>query len=301
MQFSHVTFSKNTLNIIGICAGILFFAILIFNSLLFTQQKTKDNQHIPHFSHVFLIMMENHSYSDIMNNPHAAYTNTLAHEYGLASNYYSVAHPSLPNYLAITGGQTFGVTTDCTNCFIHGPSIFQQIEQKKETWKAYMEDMTENCELSDTNNYVIRHNPAAYYLPIRQSCNENDVPYSMLHTDLQKNTVPTFVWITPNNQHNMHSGTIQQGDDWLKNEVPMILKSSAFKDNGVLFIVWDENDNEFENNHVPLLVISPLGKEHFVSKQQYSHYSLLKTIELGLNLPQLSNAGHAQSLGYFFP
>ena len=59
--------------------------------------------------------MENHGYDEIIGSSDAPYLNGLANSYGVATNYVSVAHPSLPNYLALTGGDTFGVTTDCTS------------------------------------------------------------------------------------------------------------------------------------------------------------------------------------------
>src|ERR1700739_3662951 len=67
---------------------------------------------IPHLDHVFLIMMENHGYREIMGNPNAAFINQYAKSANLANNYFAVAHPSLTNYLEVVGGSNFGVHTD---------------------------------------------------------------------------------------------------------------------------------------------------------------------------------------------
>lgn len=67
---------------------------------------------IPHLDHVFVIMMENHGFSQIINNPSAPYINYLAQTDNLATNYYAIAHPSLNNYLEIVGGSNFGVQSD---------------------------------------------------------------------------------------------------------------------------------------------------------------------------------------------
>src|SRR3974390_3553518 len=67
---------------------------------------------IRHLDHVFLIMMENHGYAEIINNPYMPFTNQLASSAGLATNYFAVAHPSLTNYLEIVGGSNFGVLND---------------------------------------------------------------------------------------------------------------------------------------------------------------------------------------------
>ncbi|TMD10949.1 MAG: hypothetical protein E6I96_16725, partial [Chloroflexi bacterium] len=72
---------------------------------------------VPTFDHIFTIVMENHAYSEIIGSSSAPYINGLASKYGLATNYAAVAHPSLPNYLALSGGSTFGITSDCTTCW----------------------------------------------------------------------------------------------------------------------------------------------------------------------------------------
>jgi hypothetical protein len=67
---------------------------------------------VPALQHVFLIMMENHGYSQIINNPNAPFTNQLASTASIAKNYFAVAHPSLTNYLEVVGGSNFGVHSD---------------------------------------------------------------------------------------------------------------------------------------------------------------------------------------------
>src|SRR5260370_38334540 len=67
---------------------------------------------IPHLDHVFVIMMENHGYREILNNPNAPFINKYAKTANLAANYFAVAHPSLTNYLETVGGSNFGVQSD---------------------------------------------------------------------------------------------------------------------------------------------------------------------------------------------
>ena len=66
---------------------------------------------VPRLEHVFVIMMENHGYAQIANNPNAPFINAYMKSSNLATNYFAVAHPSLTNYLEITGGSNFGVLT----------------------------------------------------------------------------------------------------------------------------------------------------------------------------------------------
>src|SRR5256884_9210037 len=104
---------------------------------------------VPAFNHIFTIVMENHSYGQIIGSGSAPYINSLAAKYGLATNYFAVAHPSLPNYLALTGGSTFGITSDCTTCFVSAPNIAKdRVDASGRSWKAYMESMPRPCFLN---------------------------------------------------------------------------------------------------------------------------------------------------------
>ena len=97
---------------------------------------------IPSFDHIFVIIMENHSFAQVIGAADAPYINELVATYGLAANYTAVAHPSLPNYLALTGGDTFGVTTDCTDCFQSAPNLAaDRLIPSGIIWRAYMESM----------------------------------------------------------------------------------------------------------------------------------------------------------------
>src|SRR5262249_46476611 len=128
---------------------------------------------VPAFDHIFTIMMENHSYSEIIGNSSAPYINSLASQYGLASNYFAVAHPSLPNYLASTGASTFGITSDCTTCFVNAPNIaVDRVEASGRTWKGYMESMPSPCFVGDASPYAQKHDPFIYYDDIRLNSTE---------------------------------------------------------------------------------------------------------------------------------
>src|SRR5207237_2484983 len=94
---------------------------------------------VPAFSHVFVIVMENHEYGSVIGTAAAPYINSLANSYGLATNYYAASHPSLPNYLALTAGSTFGIASDCTTCYVNATNIGDQLEASARSWKAYKE------------------------------------------------------------------------------------------------------------------------------------------------------------------
>ena len=256
---------------------------------------------LPNFSHIFIIVMENKGVANTIGDPSAPYISSLAAQYASATNYNAIRHPSLPNYLALTGGDTFGVTRDCTDCFVAEDNIVGQLEAAGRSWKAYFESMPGPCFVGDSGRlYRQKHNPFIYYDNVRNDparCNKL-VPFDQLATDLEANTVPDFVWIMPNMCNDMHDCPIAAGDTWLKTWIPKILGSKAWQDGGVLFITFDEAENGEHSScctfgkggQVAMLVISPLVPPGFVSAVPYDHYSLLRTIEQAWDLPLLGNA-----------
>jgi phosphatidylinositol-3-phosphatase len=255
---------------------------------------------LPAFSHVFVIVLENKEASTVLGSPAAPYFNELAAQYARAGNYYAVTHPSLPNYLALTGGSTFGVTTDCTTCYVSADNIAVQVEDSGRSWKAYLESLPNPCYTRGSGNlYVQRHDPFMYYDNIRgdQGRCQNVVPLTQLQTDLQAGTAPNFAWISPNLCSDMHNCPIATGDAWLKTWIPRILASPAWQQNGVLFVLFDEGESSrgccayAAGGNVAALVISPLVRPGYVSTVAYDHYSLLRTIEEAWRLPLLGKAG----------
>ncbi len=263
---------------------------------------------IANVGHVFLIVMENKEYSDIIGSREAPYINSLARDYGLAERSYAITHPSLPNYLALLSGSTQGITTDCEDCSIDAPNLVDQLEAHRRTWRSYQEDLPSPCfngpgsvGLLDRLRglaYVRRHNPFAYFESIQGNplrC-RNIVPMTGFSNDLKSSFVPDFVWITPNLRHDMHDGSIAEGDSWLQSTVPDILASSAWKDGGVLIVTWDEGRTNVgccgnaAGGHIPTIVAASSGKRGFASPVPITHYSVLRTIEEAWGLGLLGHA-----------
>jgi len=265
----------------------------------------------PAYKHVIWIWMENHSFAEVIGSPDAPYINKLATECGLATNYQSVTHPSLPNYLAATSGQPLDELpklgfADCSPgplCSSEAPSVFGQ----GETWRAYQESMPSPCATANSGPYAVRHNPPTYYTTLT-GCAANDVPYSQLAVDLSSGSLPAFSFITPNLNNDMHDGTVAQGSAWLASQLPLIFKSKDYQDRSTaVFITWDEGDGGFAGEncadaasdtscHIPTLVISPSTPAGARSQTAFSHYSLLATAEKLLGLPLLGKAATAPSM-----
>jgi acid phosphatase len=235
--------------------------------------------------------MENKTLAEAIEPARAPYTNTLIANYGLASNYFAVAHPSLPNYLALTSGSTWGITDDRYHR-LGASGIGEAMNRAGVSWRAYMEDMTRGC-TDSPGPYALKHNPFAYY---GGACPSNVVALSDLDADLAGNT-PRYIWITPNLCHDTHDCPVRVGDTWLATWVPKIIATPSWRSGGILFIVWDEDDGG--DNHVAAIVVAPNLTRHR-SARRYDHYSLLATIEDRLGVPRLGQSRSAESMTDFF-
>jgi hypothetical protein len=242
-----------------------------------------------HYDHVVWIMLENVGYS-VVGSPSASYFNQLASRCGLATNYYAVSHPSLPNYIALTSGSTQAISDDGEPSThpLNSPSIFSQLGSN---WKALVESMPTSCDHVTSGQYAARHNPAVYYTNIESSCASNDVPMSF-----PLNLSAGFTMIVPNICDDMHSCPVGIGDAWLRRIVPLIVQSAQYQSHSlVLFITFDENDS-LASNQVPTLVIAPSTPRGERVDTRFTHYSLLRTTETLLHVGQLDQAKTARSM-----
>jgi hypothetical protein len=251
-------------------------------------------------AHVALIVMENEEYGDVIGSRSAPYINRLARSYSLANGMYAIGHPSLPNYLALTGGSTFGVSSDCTDCTVHATSIVDQLERAHLSWKAYMENLPQRCFAGpDAGEYAKKHDPFAYYTRVTDNparC-ARIVPLSQLSADERARALPSFVWITPNLCHDMHDCDVATGDRFLSALVPQLL--SALGPRGLLFLTWDEGSSDngccrlASGGHVVTIVAGAQARRGEVFNAPSDHYSVLQTIEDLLGLPRLRGAACA--------
>jgi phosphatidylinositol-3-phosphatase len=280
----------------------------------------------PRYSHVIWIVFENQGYAQLIGNHKLPYTNRLAAACGLATHYYGVGDPSLPNYIAMTSGGTWGVTGDFSP-LLHVPSIFSQVRAAHLQWRSYSESMPRNCGQSDYPGrnpvYTAHHEPVIYYAGIRRDCARWDVPLGTVHKGalaqaLAADTLPAFAIVGPNDD----GGTAKHGcsrpcgnvdpplsDSFLRAWMRTILASKAYASGTTaVFVTWDE-DATSENtlcpalncDHLATLVVSPSVLPGTRSNAVFSHYSLLRTTEdlLGLR-GHLGKAASARSMASDF-
>jgi len=251
----------------------------------------------PGAGHVLLLVLENHSFGQIIGSPDAPYLNRLANQYGLAVNYQAVSHPSLPNYLALTGGSAFGITSDCTSCSVSAQNLADQLEARGLTWKAYLDGMPSACFTgASSGEYAKKHNPFLYYTDIASDptrCQRSIVPLATLSQDIAAGTLPNFSFVAPDQCHDMHSCSVAEGDAWLGSFLPGVLGSPAFQAGGTIFITFDEGTHS--DNHVATLVIGPHVRGGGQFAASYDHYSLLRTVEDLFGLDHLGRASAQQT------
>jgi acid phosphatase len=247
-----------------------------------------------------VIVMENEEYGDIVGSRSTPFINRLAARYALARQMYAVAHPSLPNYLALTGGSTFRITSDCTDCRVGASSLVDQLERAHISWRAYMEDLPHSCFTgAGAGGYAKKHDPFVYYTRIarhRARC-RHVVPLARLYVDERARTLPRFVWITPNLCHDMHDCAPATGDRFLARLVPPLLH--ALGPRGLLVLTWDEGTSDngccrlASGGHIATILAGPVARPGARLSTPTDHYSVLQTIEDVFGLPRLRGAACA--------
>ena len=281
---------------------------------------------VPAFGNVFVIVGENTEITQL-NLSNAPYQlGTVLPQSAWLTDYFATTHNSESNYVAMTSGQFTTCEQQDKNpsfCNQDVPNLFHQLDASGISWKEWMESMPSPCYLvnagsdANLNGYAVRHNPAVDYADIEGAggvwsstnpsteCLSQVVPagttgpdnMDYFNANLSADTVPRFNYIVPNvceDAHDTCNATIpriQQFDDFLAREVPLILHSEAFAHNGVLIITYDEGNTGGPNPVDPVgngghIVFAVLG--HDVRRGLYGgvydHYSLLRTLEDGFGL-----------------
>ena len=242
------------------------------------------------YDHVVWVLMENKAYSSIIGSSSAPYANQLAARCGSARNFFAESHPSLPNYIAMTSGSPQGIRDDKGPALqgLNVPSIFSQLGGR---WRSLQESMPSNCTLTNSGDYVVRHNPAAYYTNIRAACNTRDVPLRNPPAISAR-----FTFVTPNFCNDTHACSVATGDRWVKTFLGKLFASAEYKaGKTAIFLTWDEDDSD-ASNHIATIVAAPSIKPGTAPSARFNHYSLLRTTEEMLGLGFLGNAARANSM-----
>ncbi len=268
------------------------------------QPRADGGRPFPHTARVAVVVLENRSYEQVIGSPSAPYLNALARRYALATRYYAITHPSLPNYIALTGGSVFEINRNCANCDTAGPNVVGQLDKAGIPWKAYFEEIDSNRRPgSPTHEYNPHYNPFVYYETVRGVARDRArvVGFDTLQRDLRGAHVPRFLWIAPGVRHDGHNSSLRAADRYASWLVPQLLRAVGPK--GVLYLTWDEGARSDRRGvggrrgggRVALISAGSAVHNHALTHVAANHYALLRTIEAGFGLRALGNAGDAST------
>jgi hypothetical protein len=232
-----------------------------------------------------IVVLENTDYENALAQP---FLKDLAARGALLSNVFAVAHPSLPNYVALTTGSTYGLHSN-DEVTLDVPHIGDLVEGAGRTWKVYAEGYPGNCFLgSNAGAYVRRHVPFLSFQNVQTDparC-QRIVNASVLASDIENGTLPDYGFYVPDVNNDGHDTGVAFADQWLAQTFGPRLQDSRFTD-GTLFVVTFDEGSGTGSNHIYTVLYGPGVVPGSVSTSRYDHYSLLRTIEDALGLGTL--------------
>jgi len=195
-----------------------------------------------------MITEENHSFEDVVGNSQMPYYNQLIRQYGLATQFYSDQHSSLPALMWLVAGAAVEPNNDTTSCHHTQDNIVRELLKHGYTWRAYQENMPysgyQGLYGGTDNVYYRRHNPLIDFSDVCPGTGQDtkSVPLAEMITNLADGDIVNYAYITPDADEDAHNGTLQEADGWLETYVPSILERPEFRPggDGILFIAWDE-------------------------------------------------------------
>ena len=259
----------------------------------------------PAFGHVFLLVEENHGFTSVIGNADMPYINSLASQYGLATQYFANTHPSIGNYFMLTAGK-IETNDDSFSGVISDDNLVHELNSAGVSWKSYAESLPQaGYTGGNSGSYLQRHNPFSFFSDVVNDSAQAAklVPFSQFAGDLAAGSLPSFTYIVPNVQDDAHDGTLAQADQWLQQNIQPLLASSLFQKDGLLILTWDEaedSDTSHGGGRVATLVISPKAKAGFQSQTFYQHQSALRLILSSLGVTNFPGASaSAPDMGEF--
>jgi len=227
------------------------------------------------FDQLVVVLMENKNLNEVYGP--APYMTQLADQYAFSEGWASITNPSQPNYIAILGGNTFGVSGDGTHPNLNHPTLVDILENTSKTWKAFAEDASgTGCSLNPPRGED--HFPFLSYTTITNNSARcaNLLPGSYNEVISAFNAGTNFIWLTPNDCNNMHSCSVATGDAWIQSWVPNLLTAMSGK-KAALIIMFDE---AYTNPpYIYMGFSGPATVLAYKSTASYNHYSLLKLVE----------------------
>jgi len=275
--------------------GHVCFALCLLASTLAVAQN------VPRSSHVWMLTEENHSFEQVVGNSGMPYFNQLIKNYGLATQFYSDQHSSLPALMWYVAGAQVDPNNETVSCGHSQDNVVRELLKKGYTWRAYQEELPNagyQGLFSPNKLYYRRHNPLVDFTDVCPGTGQDtkSVPLTQMATDFEKSGTVNFAYITPDTNDDAHNGTLEQTDQWLQDHVPAILARPEFSagGDGILFIVWDEGQETDDRcsatvgkgcgGRTAIMVIGPLVKAGYQSSITYRNENVLATVCAAMGL-----------------
>ncbi|HEY8747800.1 MAG TPA: alkaline phosphatase family protein, partial [Tepidisphaeraceae bacterium] len=226
---------------------------------------------VPTPDHVVIVVEENHSYDEVIGNSQAPYINGLANAGAAFTNSVAVDHPSQPNYLAFFSGSEQGISDDNLTPKFSGANLASSLIAAGKTFGGYSQGLPSTGSLVETSGaYARKHNPWSDFTNVPTSAN---MPFTSFPSDFTK--LPTVSFVVPDINNDMHDGSVNTGDTWLKNNIGAYA-TWAQSHNSLLIVTWDEDDGS-QSNQVPTIFYGSMVKPGTYS-EPIDHYSVLRTV-----------------------
>lgn len=217
---------------------------------------------MPHVAHVVVVVFENHEESSIDSGDQGSAFERFANQYVDLSDYTAVAHPSLPNYLALVSGSTQGVTDDCTSCGPWSRSIGSLLTRAGRSWDGYAEGYP------SSPLFVKKHMPFLYFM--------NGVRHVHRLSRLDTRHLPAYSFVAPNLCHDAHNCPLSSANTFLESWLPPLLKVPRT----AVFVVFDEGTTKIGGGgRIEAFVAGTAVKRHVVVRRPVDHYTVLRTVE----------------------
>ena len=269
-------------------------------------------QEVPVSKHVWVVAEENHSFEDVVGNSQMPYYNQLIKQYGLATQFYSDQHSSLPALMWFVAGAAVETNNDTVSCNHTEDNVVRELLKRGYTWKSYQEDLPsagfQGLYGGTGDLYYRRHNPLIDFSDVCPGTGQavKSVPYTQMATDFSLGNIANYAYITPDLDDDAHNGTVAAADQWLQAHLPAILARPEFEPggDGILFIIWDEGTLDTDNRcsatvatgcggRLATLVIGPRAKPGYQSTITYHGENVLKTVCVAMGLPTCPGAAQS--------
>jgi phosphatidylinositol-3-phosphatase len=267
-----------------------------------------------------MITEENHSYEDVVGNSQMPYYNQLIDQYGLATQFYSDQHSSLPALMWLVAGAPVEPNNNTVSCKHDEDNVVRELLKQGYTWRSYQSNMPtagfQGLYGGAGATYYRRHNPLIDFTDVCPGTGQdkNSVPYTQMAADFAQGNTVNYAYITPDADEDAHNGSLQDADQWLQTNVPAILARPEFSagGDGILFIVWDEGTLSTDRRcsdtvlvgcggRTATLVIGPQVQPGYQSTVTYHNENVLATVCAAMGLsPCPGAAQNAAPMADFF-